>query len=258
MGVGSENAISISALETLKSADVILFETYTGLTGETFILNLSKRLGKEILEVDRQTVEDGERILDWAREKERTAIIVVGDPMAATTHVDLRLRAFDEGISTKIIPGSSIFTAAPGLCGLSHYKFGRTTTLAYPQGDYFPTSPYDMIAENIESGLHSLVLLELTTDEDRIMTANDGMELLVEMESIVKKGIINDETLVCVIARAGMPDALARAGSILLLKNEDFGEPMHCLIIPGKLHFKEAEALVKLCGAPAELMEQAD
>jgi diphthine synthase len=39
------------------------------------------------------------------------------------------------------------------------------------------------------------------------------------------------------------------------LVKEDFGGPLHCLIIPGKLHFLEAEALVVLGGAPGEILE---
>jgi diphthamide biosynthesis methyltransferase len=30
------------------------------------------------------------------------------------------------------------------------------------------------------------------------------------------------------------------------IKKEDFGKPPHCLIIPGKLHFMEEEALTYL------------
>jgi diphthine synthase len=258
MGVGTVDAISISAIDILRTADMIFFETYTGLIQDNSIEKLSQQVGRAIKRVDRQMVEDGDEILKASVENNITALIVVGDPMAATTHVDLRLRAVDRNIPTRLIHGSSIFTSAPGLCGLSHYKFGRTTTLAYPQGDYFPTSPYEMIAENVQAGLHSLILLELTTDEDRIMSATDGIRLLLELESRVNKDVINEHTLICVIARAGTPDAKAVAGRISEFQKVDFGEPMHCLIIPGKLHFKESEALVKLCGAPEDLMESAD
>ncbi len=39
------------------------------------------------------------------------------------------------------------------------------------------------------------------------------------------------------------------------LKGFDFGKPLHILVVPGKLHFLEAEALVKLADGPEEIME---
>jgi diphthine synthase len=258
MGLGSEEGMSLQALNTLKQADLVFFETYTGLSDDTTMERVEKLTGKKVIASDRAMVEDGSKILEAASDHDSVALLVVGDAMSATTHIDLRLRAIDAGISTRVIEGSSIFTAAPGMCGLSHYKFGRTTTLAFPQGNYFPESPYDMIGANIQGGLHSLVLLEFTVEEGRIMTANDGMKILMELEGKKKMSYITDDMLICVVARAGSEDALVRAGWLKDMTNEDFGEPMHCLIIPGKLHFKEAEALVKLSGGPPEIMDSVD
>jgi len=38
------------------------------------------------------------------------------------------------------------------------------------------------------------------------------------------------------------------------LINYDFGEPPHTLIVPGKLHFIEAEALIVLAKAPESIL----
>lgn len=250
--------MSLYALNTLKIADVIFLDNYTGLVNDLTKARVEKLTGKKVLTADRATVEDGQEIIRAATENEKVALLVIGDAMSATTHIDLRLRAVDAGLSTRVIEGSSIFTGAPGMCGLSHYKFGRTTTLAFPRDNYFPESPYDMIGMNLENGLHSLVLLEFTVEEDRIMTANEGIKILQELELRKKHGYIRDDTLVCIVARAGGRDALARAGWLKDMVSEDFGNPMHCLIIPGRLHFKEAEALVKLCGGPPEIMDKTD
>ena len=48
---------------------------------------------------------------------------------------------------------------------------------------------------------------------------------------------------------------LVRADKIKNLINSDFGGPLHCLMIPGDLHFMEAEALIELADAPKELFE---
>src|SRR5206468_2271352 len=95
---------------------------------------------------------------------QRVAFLVGGDPMAATTHVDLRLRAASAGIPTRIVHGASILTAAAGVLGLQIYKFGRTTTIPFPSEGFGPTSPLEVILQNRSAGLHSLVLLDLRED----------------------------------------------------------------------------------------------
>ena len=176
--------------------------------------------------------------------------------MIATTHVDLRIRAIRRGIATKIIHGGSIITAAPGLLGLQNYKFGRTTTLAFPEKNYFPTSPYSVILENKKMGLHTLVLLDIQADKEVYMTANEGLKLLLEMEEKQKKHLFDEESVVCVVARAGSPEPIVAASSINELLKRDFGGPLHTLIIPEALHFMEIEALEVFAGLPQRLSEK--
>ena len=183
---------------------------------------------------------------------------MVGDPFSATTHVELRLRAKKQGIPVLIVHGASALTAVPGLLGLQHYKFGRTTTLPFPEKGYFPESPYDMIAENRSRGLHTLVLLDIQADKGRLMTANDGMGILSELENRKRGGILGPDALVGVVARAGSALPVVRAGRLAVLAKEDFGPPHHSIVVPGKLHFMEAEALVELAGAPADMFEKID
>src|SRR2546427_9911813 len=81
--------------------------------------------------------------------------------MAATTHVDLRLRAAAAKVPSRIVHGVSILTAAAGALGLQAYKFGRTTTIPFPAIGFGPTSPLEAILENRRAGLHSLGLLDV-------------------------------------------------------------------------------------------------
>jgi diphthine synthase len=176
--------------------------------------------------------------------------------MIATTHVDLRLRAIERGIPTKIIHSSSIVTAVPGLLGLQNYKFGRTTTLAFPEKNYFPMSPYQIIRDNKKMGLHTLVLLDIKADEDRYMTANEGIELLVKMEKEFGANVLGEDSIVCVVARAGSLNPLVLCHTVDGLRKKDFGPPLHTLVIPGTLHFMEIESLVKLAGLPEEIAKK--
>lgn len=247
LGMFSEKDITIKGLEEAKNCDVLFAEFYTAAPSEITKDRLEKLLGKKINILGREEVEKGAIILCEAKQK-RVGFLVPGDPMTATTHIELRLRAIDLGIKTKITHGQSVLTAAAGLAGLQHYKFGKVTTIPFPQRNYFPTSPYDTIKKNKENGLHTLVLLDLRPEENKCMTANEGMSFLLEIEEIKKNDIFTKETLVCVVARAGSESPKIKAGLVKDLINEDFGPPMHCLIVPSALHFMEEEALRKIAG----------
>ena len=49
------------------------------------------------------------------------ALLVVGDPLQATTHVDLQLRAVEHGVPCHVIHGLSITGMVTGAAGLSNY-----------------------------------------------------------------------------------------------------------------------------------------
>ncbi len=242
LGLHDETGITLAGLDRIRSADVVFAEFYTSKLSEGALERLSAMTNKEIIALGREEVEDGKRILKEADEK-KVALLVAGDPMTATTHIDLRLRAHKASIDTEVIHGSSALTAVPGLLGLQHYKFGRTTTLPFPQEGYSPTSPYDMIVENLERGLHTLVLLDIDAENSRYMSANEGLHLLQEMERRMGKGAAKDDSLVCVVARAGSPDSVVAAGPLTKLMAMDFGGPLHSIVVPGRLHFMEEESL---------------
>jgi len=117
LGLHDEKGITIRGLEEARSADVVLAELYTsGLAGAS-LEAVERLVGRPIRKVSRAELEDGTLILEAAT-TQRVAFLVVGDPMAATTHVDLRLRAAKAGIPTRIVHGVSILTAASGALGL--------------------------------------------------------------------------------------------------------------------------------------------
>ncbi len=252
LGLYDEKDISLRGYEAVKNADVVFAEFYTSKLLGANIERLEKFYEKKINILSREEVENGEKIIEEAREK-NVVFLVAGDSLIATTHVALRIMAQEEGIETRVIHGASIVTAAPGLLGLQEYKFGRTVSLPFPQENYFPTSPYDAIFDNFSRGLHTLILLDLNP---RPMTANEAMEILLKMEKIKRRELFKDDTLIAVVARAGAPDYKVRAGYMRDLLKEDFGAPLHTLVLPGKLHFAEAEALVKLAGAPEKIMKE--
>lgn len=247
LGLYDEKGVTVRGVEEITKADVVFAESYTSTLSEGALAKLEESTDKTVKLLDRAAVEDGTVILEACKSR-RVALLVAGDPMSATTHVDLRLRAARQGTVTRVIHGVSALTAVPGLLGLQHYKFGRTTSLPFPQEGYSPTSPYDVVVENLARGLHTLILLDIDADNGRYMTANEGMHLLKDMERRVGKGLIEDNTLMCVVARAGSEDCVVRAGPLGKLLGEDFGPPLHALAVPGKLHFVEEDALEVFAG----------
>jgi diphthine synthase len=251
LGLYNEKDVSLNGLSKISSCDVVFAEFYTstliGLKENSF----EKEFGKPITILNREQTEKGDIIIESAKNN-TVGFLTGGDPMIATTHVDLRIRAIKQGITTEIIHSSSIATAASGLLGLQNYKFGRTTTLAYPEKNFFPTSPYSVIFDNKKMGLHTLVLLDIKQDQNRYMTASEGIKLLLEMEEIEKKNLFTEESLGCVVARAGSPNVTVAADSFRNLLQRDFGKPLHTLVIPGDLHFMEIEALQILADLPSQ------
>jgi len=251
LGLYDEKDISLKGLEEIKKSDRVYAEFYTAKLFGTDIKKIEKTIGKKIEVLSREETEKDDRILESAT-RENVVFLTCGDPLVATTHVDLRLRAIELGIKTSVVHGSSIITAVPGLLGLQNYKFGRTTTLAYPEKDYFPTSPYEVIKDNKKMGLHTLVLLDIQADKNRYMTANDGLKLLLKMEEKHGENIIKEDKIVCVVARAGSSNPLAMANTVGSLLEVDFGPPLHTLVVPGNLHFMEIKALEILAQLPAQ------
>ncbi len=248
LGLCDEMDITTRGMAEVREADVVYAEHYTSRLSSGAISRLEATTGKEIVMLTRHEVEDGSCIIESCKSG-RVAFLVAGDPMTATTHVDLRLRAAKESIETEVVHGSSVLTAVLGLLGLQHYKLGRTTTLPFPQEGYLPTSPCEIILDNLDRGLHSLVLLDIDSENDRYMTANEGMKVLEEMAK--KQGTsekIHEDLIVAVVARAGWPDCVVAAGRLREMRARRFGPPLHTLVIPGKLHFMEEEALTVFAG----------
>ena len=254
LGLADERGMTLKGLESARACDAIFMESYTSALVDASIERLEELLGKRISLLDRGSVEGGDAILEEAGKKE-ICLLVPGDPMSATTHVDLRLRALEKGIGTEVIAGVSALTAVPAALGLQIYKFGRAVTIPISEPNFAPTSFYERTLENFRQGMHTLLLLDIKQEDERYMSANEGLEVLDSIERTLKRGFIKPDRLVCVVARAGSESVVVRAGPFSEMLEEDFGPPLHSIVIPGELHFLEAGALVALAGAPEDILD---
>ncbi len=233
LGIGDEKDISLRGIEACKKAEKVFLELYT-CPLKIDISYLENIIEKKITVLDRKGVEESGKIIKSAIEK-NTVLLVGGDPLSATTHGEIILEARKRGVKVEIVHSSSVFTAVAET-GLSLYKFGKVVSLPRPQDNYFPTSPYENISDNLSNGMHSLVLLDIGMD------AGEGMSLLLDLEKKVKGGIFSSETKIAVCAHLGK-GSLIRYRMIKDLQKADFGEHPHCIIVHAKLNFSEEEFL---------------
>lgn len=247
LGLHDEKGITLRGLEEARAADLVFAEFYTSALLGTRIEAVEALVGKPMRRLTREEVEGGKEVLEAAK-KHRVAFLVAGDPMIATTHVDLRLRAAAAGIPTRVIHGVSILGAAAGTLGLQAYKFGRTTTVPFPSPGLRVTSPLDPIVENRRAGLHTLVLLDLRED-GTFLGPKDALRSLLAMAESTDVPEFGSHTVVCALSRVGAPDVKVVTAAVSQLLERDLGPPLHCFVVPGTLHFLEREALVAFAGA---------
>lgn len=241
LGLCDGKDITLRGREALRKCKKIYLESYTSILQCTHA-ELEKALGCKIKRLSRDGVEkEADKLLDEADEED-IALLVVGDPFGATTHSDLYLRARERNIAVRVIHNASIMLAV-GEVGLELYKYGRTVSIPYWEKGYQPVSFLDNIKKNHADGLHTLCLLDIKADEERLMTVGEAIDHLEKAESTTEEDFIQEHLPAIGIARLGCPDARIVAGTLKELRDTDFGKPPHCMIIPGKLHPIEEEML---------------
>ena len=242
LGLYDKDDVSEKGLSCIRKADHVFLEIYTSrLMGSSFE-ELERLYGKPVHLLDRKDVEQHPEELLRKAESSDVVFLCAGDPMVSTTHADLRMRAAARNIRTAIIHGASISSAVSGLSGLQNYRFGKSCSLPFPQKNWFPTTPIDVITQNLSLRLHTLVYLDI--QDERYMTISEAIDLLEQMAAEKNLRI----SLYIGIARAGSDNPVVRAGPAGTLKSVDFGPPMHILIVPAELHDMEQSYLERFAG----------
>ena len=243
LGPGDLQQMTVAALDAARSADYRFLEGYTALLPPDEVVNLEGLIGHWELRM-RSAVEDPQDLLALAQTS-KVALLVVGDPLQATTHVDLQIRCEEMGLPCHVEHGVSITTIVTGAVGLQSYRFGRQCTFAYPYGDYLPTSPLEVILANRERDLHTLALLDLDPtgmgeDEQSPMTPEIAVDVLRMMAKRLDVDV-EDWTLV-LCSDMGTDDARISVGTLDEISGVKGGR-IHCLLVPASLHDVEAAAL---------------
>lgn len=252
-GLSSEY-ITLRAVKALARAKTIYIDTYTSIApglDEEYVSRLAPEA--RIVRATRYHLENEAYRIVQEAESSDVALLVPGDPLAATTHVALAVEAKKRGIEVVIVPGVSGLQAVIDTTGLQVYRFGKTVTLVYPEEGVKPYTTLSVIADNRARGLHTLVLLDLRLDQGRAMTVPEAVRLLLDLESeMVAEGMLSSaflhESMLVGVARAGLPESLCVAGPPEAVAAASYPPPPHSLVVTApSLHPVEEEALEVFC-----------
>ena len=240
LGISGSKSVPSEAAEILADADTVYMEQFTSPISRSELARIRKRCGGQFKIAKRWMVEDGTRILKEAK-KRKVVLLSYGDPYVATTHTELRARAVGEKIKTRSVHASSSLTSVIGECGLHFYKIGRIATIMSEAKSL--TTPYYVIYKNIVEGNHTILLLEYSQDRDFFLDPKDAFEGLIRTEKGQRHNVAGPSTFAIVASRVGLRNQAVKCGKISSLIKEDFGAPPHTVIIPGRFHFTETDAL---------------
>ena len=270
IGPGDVGLLTNEAVEVAKHATHRRYEAYTASWPSEQLSLLQEKIGS-IEKVMRPEVEKPQELLDLAQ-NDSVALLIVGDPLQATTHIDLQLQAEEKGINCYVIHGISITNLVTGAIGLSNYKFGRQTTLTYPYSGWVATSPIETIAMNMFLGQHTLALLDLDptglgvgnqipmnpkSAANSIISALQKLEEMVEDYpeddeiALMKKAAFSalierplEEIAVVLCSDMGCKDQKITLTDIASLADLSGGR-MNCLVFPGSTGDVEEKALLR-------------
>ncbi len=240
LGISGISELSDNTISVIKNADTVYLESFTSPISETEKEQLANMCDGEFKIAKRWLVEDGNEILENAKNRE-VVLISYGDPYIATTHLELKTRAVTDKIETKTIHSSSIVSSLIGEIGLQYYKVGKILTIMNDPKSMI--TPYNTISNNLLSKMHSVILLEYNEDKSFFLAPQDALSLLLDAEKIQNGKIISLDTFAIIASRIGKSDQNITSGKISNLIKKEFGNPPHTIIIPGSLHFTESNAV---------------
>ncbi len=233
LGLASEKDLSLRGIERLKECDEAYLEYYTGKQAYLNIKELEKLAKKRIPILSRDVIETD--FINSRAKSKKVALLVVGDPLCATTHSEILLECLKSNTEYEVVHNASIISAV-GETGLQVYKFGKTASIPFWQENFKPTSFIKVLEDNLKIGAHTLFLLDLNVSNDKFMGIKEALERVM----ISKR--VNKKSRAVVISQLGSGKQEIVFASIGELLEREFAGP-NAIIIPAKLHFNEEEIL---------------
>jgi diphthine synthase len=232
IGLGLDSyGISKQGLDIIKKAKKVYLENYT----VDFPYNLGwieDITDKKIIPANREKVESLE-IVDEAK-KQDVVLLIYGSPLTATTHITLVQECKASNVKCKVIHNASVLDAIAET-GLQLYKFGKIASMPKWKKSYEPSSFMEIIKDNMKIEAHTLLLIDIGLE------LNDAIK---QLDIAAKKENVKLDKII-IASKLGTDRSRVIYDKIENLRNFDIEKP-YCIIIPGKLHFVEAEFLENL------------
>lgn len=240
LGISGTRSIPIEVVKIIQEADFVYLEVFTSPISKIDEDEIKNMVNGSFKIAKRWLMEDGQEILETSKNS-TVVILSYGDPYVATTHIELRTRAKLENIETKTIHSASAIPSMIGEAGLQFYKVGRVVTIMNEKKSTI--TPYTVIFKNLTQSLHTVILLEYNHDENYFLDPKNAILNLLDIEKEQKRNVLSSDTFAIIASRIGFETQKIISGKFSNLLKVDFGEPPHSIIITGKLHFTESDAI---------------
>jgi len=255
IGIGRRKEdITEEMKDVISRCDSVFLEFYTSFY-ENSVNELESALKTSLIRAPREVVESQaeEKMIEPGKTKD-IALLVMGDPLVATTHVDILQRARDAGVATQVFHNVSIANFITRT-GLQFYKFGKITSIPFFSAKYMPRTPYMTLIDNARMGAHSLFLLDLKPDEGTYLKAHEALDFLLEIPQLMvdqeeieeqESNMIDGNSDAIICSQLGFSDEVILFGTIneLLRYDREANLPAPiCVIIPGDYHEMELQHL---------------
>ncbi|MBU0586267.1 diphthine synthase, partial [Candidatus Micrarchaeota archaeon] len=100
IGLGISGDLTMHGKELAKQSEEVYAEMHTGVLQKDWKKKMEKLIGKKIRVLEREELESD--FIVKRAEKEKVALLVAGDPLAATTHYTHLQDAKKEGIKVEV------------------------------------------------------------------------------------------------------------------------------------------------------------
>ncbi|KDN48183.1 Diphthine synthase [Tilletiaria anomala UBC 951] len=261
LGLADEQDITLKGLEAIKSCEHVYLEAYTSiLMVPDYQQRLEKLYGKSVTLATRETVElQADDLIIQQSKIGNVAFLVVGDPLSATTHTDLILRARSQKVVVKVIHNASIMTAI-GSSGLQGYNFGQTVSIPFWTDEWKPDSWLERIGENFRIGCHTLCLGDIKVREQsqedmargRLVYQPPRYMLIPQLITQLLEADLHHQTKY-MLAHSTLAIALCRMGNSSSSPSSSHSKQQDGeLIVSGTLH----ELLALSSASPEELVAE--
>jgi len=237
LGLGTMDLVPKKVLNKIPLADVVFVENYTGLIPTEEIEKL-RSMNENLVFLTREDCEvnDYKKIFDALDSGKNVVFLTEGDPMLATTHVNLVIELGKRNIDFELVPSVSIVCASMSLSGLQIYRLGEVLTFPI---DYkrAKNSIRDKILRGLDNKKHILILFEMDLKAQMYVGPLEFLEFArTDLKEILDNRIV-------LISRLGLRDQKIFSIQLKDLDKVEIGQPPWTMILAVDPHPMEKEYL---------------